>query len=135
MPALSSAVVEHLCAGWQRLDTIDICIAPAQSAPRGKATLAAVLSYGGLPIPVWTQGRWQPLRGWARPEPVQFLHLAPRRGALCDIPDLELFPTHYQVADRVIFLDEGLVVEDGTPLELFDHPKEERTRRFLSKVM
>ena len=40
-----------------------------------------------------------------------------------------------QVADRVIFLDEGLVVEDGTPLELFDHPKEERTRRFLSKVM
>jgi hypothetical protein len=43
------------------------------------------------------------LRGWARPEPVQFLHLAPRRGALCDIPDLELFPTHYQVADRVMF--------------------------------
>ena len=40
-----------------------------------------------------------------------------------------------QVADRVIFLDEGLVVEDGTPLELFDHPKEDRTRRFLSKVM
>ena len=40
-----------------------------------------------------------------------------------------------QVADRVIFLDEGLVVEDGTPLELFDHPKQERTRRFLSKVM
>ena len=40
-----------------------------------------------------------------------------------------------QVADRVLFLDEGLVVEDGTPLELFDHPKEERTRRFLSKVM
>ena len=103
VPALSSAVVEHLCAGWQRLDTIDICIAPAQSAPRGKATLAAVLSYCGLPIPVWTQGRWQPLRGWARPEPVQFLHLAPRRGALCDIPDLELFPTHYQVADRVMF--------------------------------
>ena len=40
-----------------------------------------------------------------------------------------------QVADRVIFLDEGLVVEEGTPSELFDHPKEERTRRFLSKVM
>ena len=40
-----------------------------------------------------------------------------------------------QVADRVLFLDEGLVVEEGTPIELFDHPKEERTRRFLSKVM
>ena len=40
-----------------------------------------------------------------------------------------------QVADRVLFLDEGLVVEEGSPIELFDHPKEERTRRFLSKVM
>ena len=40
-----------------------------------------------------------------------------------------------QVADRVLFLDEGLVVEQGTPSELFDHPREERTRRFLSKVL
>jgi len=40
-----------------------------------------------------------------------------------------------QVADRVLFLDEGLVVEEGTPAELFDRPKEERTRRFLSKVL
>ncbi|MDB5892801.1 MAG: polar amino acid transporter ATP-binding protein [Rhodoferax sp.] len=40
-----------------------------------------------------------------------------------------------QVADRVLFLDEGLVVEQGTPAELFDRPQEERTRRFLSKVL
>jgi ABC-type polar amino acid transport system ATPase subunit len=40
-----------------------------------------------------------------------------------------------QVADRVLFLDEGLVVEQGTPAELFDSPREERTRRFLSKVL
>jgi polar amino acid transport system ATP-binding protein len=40
-----------------------------------------------------------------------------------------------QVADRVLFLDEGLMVEEGTPAELFDRPKEERTRRFLSKVL
>ena len=40
-----------------------------------------------------------------------------------------------QVADRVLFLDEGLVVEQGTPTELFDSPKEERTRKFLSKVL
>ncbi len=40
-----------------------------------------------------------------------------------------------QVADRVIFIDEGVVVEEGTPTSLFDHPREERTRKFLSKVL
>jgi len=40
-----------------------------------------------------------------------------------------------QVADRVLFIDEGLVVEEGTPAGLFDRPQEERTRRFLSKVL
>ena len=40
-----------------------------------------------------------------------------------------------QMADRVLFIDEGVVVEEGTPTDLFDHPKEERTRRFLSKVL
>jgi polar amino acid transport system ATP-binding protein len=38
------------------------------------------------------------------------------------------------VADRVIFMDEGRVVETGLPAEVFDHPRQERTRLFLSKV-
>ena len=40
-----------------------------------------------------------------------------------------------EVGDRVLFLDEGLVVEEGTPEALFEHPREERTQRFLSKVL
>ena len=40
-----------------------------------------------------------------------------------------------QVADRVLFIDEGLVVEEGQPAAIFDHPREDRTRRFLSKVL
>jgi polar amino acid transport system ATP-binding protein len=40
-----------------------------------------------------------------------------------------------QVADRVIFIDEGVIVEQGAPADLFDRPAEERTRRFLSKVL
>jgi polar amino acid transport system ATP-binding protein len=40
-----------------------------------------------------------------------------------------------QVADRVIFIDEGLIVEQGTPVDIFDHPQQERTRRFLSKLL
>ena len=40
-----------------------------------------------------------------------------------------------RVADRVLFMDEGLIVEAGTPSEIFDTPAEERTRRFLSSVL
>jgi polar amino acid transport system ATP-binding protein len=40
-----------------------------------------------------------------------------------------------QVADRVLFMDEGLIVEDGTPSDIFDRPQHERTRRFLGKLL
>ncbi|HEM3695826.1 TPA: amino acid ABC transporter ATP-binding protein [Streptococcus suis] len=40
-----------------------------------------------------------------------------------------------EVADRVIFMDGGYIVEDGTPEEVFEHTKEERTKDFLSKVL
>ncbi|WP_157090327.1 ATP-binding cassette domain-containing protein, partial [Polaromonas jejuensis] len=40
-----------------------------------------------------------------------------------------------QVADRVLFIDEGLVVEEGSPADIFDRPREERTCRFLSSVL
>ena len=40
-----------------------------------------------------------------------------------------------QVADRVLFMDEGMLVEEGTPANLFDRPQHERTRRFLSKML
>ena len=38
------------------------------------------------------------------------------------------------VADRVIFMDGGIIVEQGTPDEVFNHPKSERTRAFLGEV-
>ena len=40
-----------------------------------------------------------------------------------------------EVADRVIFMDGGNIVEEGTPEEIFSHPKEERTISFLNKVL
>lgn len=39
------------------------------------------------------------------------------------------------ISDRVLFMDEGMIVEQGTPEELFDHPKHPRTIAFLSKVL
>ena len=40
-----------------------------------------------------------------------------------------------EVADRVIFMDDGYIIEQGLPEELFSKPKEERTKSFLSKVL
>lgn len=40
-----------------------------------------------------------------------------------------------EVADRVVFMDEGMIVEEGTPKEIFLSPKRERTRTFLSRVL
>ena len=37
-----------------------------------------------------------------------------------------------EVADQVVFMSGGVVVESGSPREIFEHPKEERTREFLS---
>jgi general L-amino acid transport system ATP-binding protein len=39
------------------------------------------------------------------------------------------------VADRVVFMDHGQIVEHGSPEEFFGHPKSERTRDFLSKIL
>ena len=38
------------------------------------------------------------------------------------------------VADRVVFMDGGVIVEEGTPTEVFDHPKSERTKEFLGNI-
>ncbi|WP_454927878.1 amino acid ABC transporter ATP-binding protein [Abiotrophia defectiva] len=40
-----------------------------------------------------------------------------------------------EVADRVIFMDGGFIVEEGAPEELFSHPSHERTQSFLNKVL
>jgi ABC-type polar amino acid transport system ATPase subunit len=38
-------------------------------------------------------------------------------------------------ADRIVFMDHGSVIEETTPTDLFENPKEERTRLFLSKIL
>jgi len=40
-----------------------------------------------------------------------------------------------EVADRVLFVDDGQVLEQGAPQDLFEHPQQERTKNFLSKVL
>ena len=40
-----------------------------------------------------------------------------------------------EVGDRVLFMDEGVIVEEGSPEELFNNPKHPRTKSFLSKIL
>ncbi|MFI6034729.1 amino acid ABC transporter ATP-binding protein [Streptomyces sp. NPDC051315] len=40
-----------------------------------------------------------------------------------------------EIADRIVFIDGGRIVEQGPPAEILDHPRHERTRDFLSKVL
>ena len=40
-----------------------------------------------------------------------------------------------EVGDRVVFMDEGRIVEEGVPADVLDHPREERTRRFLRRTL
>ena len=40
-----------------------------------------------------------------------------------------------EVSDRVLFIDGGVIAEEGTPDEVFNHPKNERTKEFLSQVL
>ncbi|MCQ5368612.1 amino acid ABC transporter ATP-binding protein, partial [[Ruminococcus] torques] len=40
-----------------------------------------------------------------------------------------------EVSDRVIFMDKGVIAEEGTPEEIFNTPKEERTKAFSHRVL
>jgi hypothetical protein len=102
LPALSTAVIDALCTGLSAPQSIQIVIAPGQRAPRGAATLAAVFSYLGRPIPLWRAGNWEAGWGWMGLKRFQ-LGFGTRWGALCDVPDLTLLPARYPAVQDVAF--------------------------------
>jgi saccharopine dehydrogenase-like NADP-dependent oxidoreductase len=102
LPALSSAVVDSLKQPLTSLSAIDIIIAPGQHAPRGAATVAAVLGYAGRPFPWWRDGAWHTAYGWQELECVRF-SFGSRLAAACDVPDLALLPRRYPGIQAVTF--------------------------------
>lgn len=40
-----------------------------------------------------------------------------------------------EVSDRILFMDQGIVLEENNPIDFFNHPKEERTKQFLNRVL
>lgn len=45
------------------------------------------------------------------------------------------WPFAKEVSDRVVFMDQGVILEQGTPAQVFGRPKEHRTREFLSRYL
>jgi saccharopine dehydrogenase-like NADP-dependent oxidoreductase len=103
LPAVSSAVVEHLKTGFSRMDTVTICIAPGQRTPRGVATMESILSYCGRPFEEWSNGKWRRVHGWQGLRRVRYPGLGARWAARCDVPDLELLPGWYPMLRSVRF--------------------------------
>jgi len=95
VPALSSAVIDSLCARLSQIEEIQIAIAPGQRAAPGEATVAAVLGYAGRRFKWRSGGAWRDAWGWQELKRMRFYGLGARWAAACDVPDLELFPKRY----------------------------------------
>jgi hypothetical protein len=102
LPGLSAAVVNHYLAQFDSLESIEIAIAPGQHAPRGTATMAAVLGYAGQPLRWMSHGHWKVVHGWQEMVRMHF-PFGSRWAAVCDVPDLELFPAYYRGVQTVTF--------------------------------
>jgi uncharacterized protein YbjT (DUF2867 family) len=95
LPALSTAVIDFLAARFDRMEEVEIAIAPGHRAPRGTATLAAVFSYCGRRFQWLSDATWRSAWGWQELARVRFAGLGVRWAAACDVPDLALLPERY----------------------------------------
>ena len=103
LPALSSAVVDSLVGRFRQIEQIHVVIAPAQRAPRGRATMAGVLGYAGQPFKWLSEGAWENVHGWQSLRRVRIDGVGTRWAAACDVPDLELLPARYPGVQAVQF--------------------------------
>jgi saccharopine dehydrogenase-like NADP-dependent oxidoreductase len=102
VPGLSCAVVDHLKERFAQVEEVEIAIAPGQHAPRGTATMAAVLGYAGQGFKWLRDGDWQTVHGWQELRRIRF-PFGTRYAAACDVPDLALFPARYPGVHTVSF--------------------------------
>ena len=104
VPAISSAVIDALAPVFAQIHSIDVGISPGNRTERGLATVAAILSYVGEPIPNWRNGQWIRAWGWLGlrrhryPEPAGVRWLSD-----CDVPDVSLLTAHVPDAHSVRF--------------------------------
>ncbi len=94
LPGISSSVVEAARIGFKKIDRVETSIAPAHQTPRGRGTVAAVLSYCGRSFTTLRNGDWDTVYGWQDLRSQRYPGFRRRLAAVCDVPDLELMPLH-----------------------------------------
>lgn len=96
VPGLSAAVIDRYRSEFDALTGIDIGVSPGNRAPRGIATVAAILSYVGRPLNMWKNGQWHNAWGWQGLRRETYSDpVGSRWLGNCDVPDLDLFPPRY----------------------------------------
>ena len=103
-PALTHAVLDRICAGWGRIDTIRAGIAPANKMDRGPAVMKAILTWTGAPTQVFEDGAWRTRNGWSDCGIIDVPGLGKRRFAIAETPDLDLLSTRYAARDTALFM-------------------------------
>ncbi|MEZ5960936.1 MAG: DUF4166 domain-containing protein [Hyphomonadaceae bacterium] len=103
-PALTHAVLDHIRAGWTRIDTIRAGIAPANKMDRGPAVMKAILTWTGAPTSVFEDGAWRERSGWSDCGVIEVPGLGRRRFAIAETPDLDLLPARYAPRDTALFM-------------------------------
>jgi len=104
VPALSTAVLDGLLTGLERITSVDVGISPGHRAPRGLATVQSILSYCGHPIPAFiarshtTENGWGGLTRHRYPEPVGSRWLSN-----VDVPERALWPARYKTLETLRF--------------------------------
>ncbi len=102
-PALSCAALDHLTAGWARVDAVEVAILPGNRAPRGLAVMRSILGWAGQPVRVFLDGRWVERPGWGLTRRNRVPGLGPRWSALAETPDLDQVPARYRVRRSSMF--------------------------------
>jgi hypothetical protein len=102
-PALSAAAVIELTKGWRRIDSIDIAIAPGGRSEVGAAVIAAILTYAGLPVPVWREGELQETTGWLDGRVLAIPRLRRQRVAAVETVDAQSLGPALAVTSHVAF--------------------------------
>jgi len=116
VPALSGVLVRLASRNMERIDSIDIQIAPGNRAPREAGTVDSLLTAVGRPFQVRANGSWRTVRGWSEPRRFAFPPpIGSRTGYLVDVPDHELFPglfgasrVEFRVGAELTLLNHGL---------------------------
>ena len=103
-PALSHAALAPLVAGWRRIDSVAVTIAPGARAPRGLSVMQAILSWTGRPVRVFVDADWRMRAAWSGTRRRDMPGLGPRLAALCETPDLDLLPARFPIRREALFL-------------------------------